>query len=116
MRIQIRRGAASQGAVLRVGDLSLDTAVHRCWRDDEELDLTAREFAVLSYLMHHPGQIVTKFDLLHHIWGNPEDTDSNVVEVYIGYLRRKLDAGRTSSIIQTVRGVGYRLAPDDARA
>jgi DNA-binding response OmpR family regulator len=112
LRALIRRGAASQGAVLRVADLCLDTAVHRCWRGDEELDLTAREFAVLSYFMHHPGQIITKADLLQHIWDNPEDTETNVVEVYIGYLRRKLDAGRSISIIQTVRGVGYRLAVD----
>jgi DNA-binding response OmpR family regulator len=112
LRALIRRGASGQSAVLRVSDLSLDTAVHRFWRGTEELDLTAREFAVLSYLMHHPGQIVTKSDLLQHIWDNPEDTDSNVVEVYIGYLRRKLDAGRPTSIIQTVRGVGYRLALD----
>jgi two-component system OmpR family response regulator len=114
IRALIRRGAAGHGAVLLSGDLRLDTAVHRCWRGTEEVELTAREFAVLSYLMHRPGQVVTKSDLLQHIWDNPEETDSNVVEVYVGYLRRKLDHGQAHSVIQTVRGVGYRLAFDGA--
>jgi DNA-binding response OmpR family regulator len=115
LRALIRRGAANHGAVVRQMDLVLDTATHRLWRGDEQIDLTAREFSVLSYLMHHPGQIVTKSELLQHIWDNPEDTDSNVVEVYIGYLRRKLDGGRSGSIIQTLRGVGYRLGVESAR-
>jgi two-component system, OmpR family, response regulator len=115
LRALIRRGAASHGAILRQMDLVLDTATHRLWRGNEEVELTAREFSVLSYLMHHPGQIVTKSELLQHIWDNPEDTDSNVVEVYIGYLRRKLDGGRPRSIIQTLRGVGYRMDVESAR-
>jgi DNA-binding response OmpR family regulator len=114
LRALIRRGAVGQSAVLRVGDLCLDTALHRCWRGDDEVELTAREFAVLSYLMHHPGQVVTKTELLQHIWDNPDDTESNVVEVYVGYLRRKLDVDRPRSVIQTVRGVGYRVLLDGA--
>ena len=113
LRALIRRGAATQGALLQTGDLRLDTAVHRSWRGGMEVELTAREFAVLAYLMHRPGEVVTKSDLLYHIWENPDDTDSNVVEVYIGYLRRKLDRTGPHSIIQTVRGVGYRLVVDE---
>lgn len=110
LRALIRRGGAPQGAVLANGDLRLDTRDHRCWRDDEEIALTPREFAVLSYLMHRPDETVSKADLLAHVWGPTGDKDANVVEVYVGYLRRKLDRPEEPSHIDTVRSFGYRLS------
>jgi two-component system, OmpR family, response regulator len=110
LRALIRRGGAPQGAVLCCGDLSLDTREHRCWRAGEEVLLTRRELSLLSYLMHRPGQAVSKAELLDHVWNQSDDRDANVVEVYIGYLRRKLDLPGGCSHIETVRSFGYRLA------
>ena len=110
LRALIRRGGAPQGAVLVHGDLRLDSREHRCWRADDEVTLTPREFALLSYLMHRPGETVSKTDLLDHVWDPSTDRDPNVVEVYVGYLRRKLDHPGEPSHIETVRSFGYRLA------
>ena len=111
LRALIRRGSAQRSSVLVAGDLRVDLVAHRCWRGDTEITLTPREFALVAYLALHVGELITKQDLLRHVWGD-EDSDANVVEVYIGYLRRKIDApfGRTS--IETVRGGGYRLVAD----
>jgi DNA-binding response OmpR family regulator len=109
LRALIRRGGAPRGAVLEYGDVRLDTANHRCWRGGDEVTLTRRELSLLSYLMHRTDQTVPKTDLLDHVWDPVDDRDANVVEVYVGYLRRKLDqAGRTSHI-ETVRSLGYRM-------
>jgi DNA-binding response OmpR family regulator len=113
LRALIRRGSGAAGAVLTIGDVAVDTAARRCWAAGEELDLTAREFALLEYLAHRPGVVVGKTDLLHHVWDLHADGDTNVVEVYIGYLRRKLRAASKRVSIETVRGAGYRLAVDD---
>jgi DNA-binding response OmpR family regulator len=110
LRALIRRGGSSQGAVLAHGDIRLDTREHRCWRDDEEVSLTAREFALLDYLLHRSGEPVSKAELLQHVWDPSDERDANVVEVYIGYLRRKLDRPGEASRIDTVRGAGYRLS------
>jgi DNA-binding response OmpR family regulator len=110
LRALIRRGGAPRGAVLEVGDLRLDTANHRCWRGEEEISLTRRELSLLSYLMHRPGQTVSKGELLDHVWDPETDRDPNVVEVYVGYLRRKLDQPGGPAHIDTVRSLGYRLA------
>lgn len=109
LRALIRRGGSSQGAVMTCGDLSLDTRERRCWRDGEEVVLTRRELSLLDYLMHRPGQAVSKAELLDHVWNHSEDRDPNVVEVYVGYLRRKLDRPGGCSHIETVRSFGYRL-------
>jgi DNA-binding response OmpR family regulator len=116
LRALIRRGGAPQGAVLVYGDLRLDSREHRCWRGDEEATLTPREFALLSYLMHRPGETVSKNDLLDHVWDPSTDRDPNVVEVYVGYLRRKLDRPGQPSHIETIRSFGYRLAGGSAEA
>lgn len=116
LRALIRRGGAPQGAVLAWGGLRLDTRAHRCWREDEELTLTPREFAVLSYLMHRPDETVSKTDLLEHVWEHAAERDPNVVEVYVGYLRRKLDHPGERSHIETVRSYGYRMAADGPAA
>jgi DNA-binding response OmpR family regulator len=110
LRALIRRGGSAQGAVLSYGDVRLDTREHRCWRDGEEVALTAREFALLAYLLHRSGEPVPKAELLQHVWDPSDERDANVVEVYIGYLRRKLDRPGQPSRIDTVRSAGYRLS------
>jgi two-component system OmpR family response regulator len=109
LRALIRRGGSSKGAVLSCGDLRLDTREHRCWRGETEVLLTPRELSLLDYLLHRPGQAVSKSELLDHVWNQADDRDPNVVEVYIGYLRRKLDHPDGLSHVETVRSFGYRL-------
>jgi DNA-binding response OmpR family regulator len=113
LRALIRRGGAPGGAVLAQGDLQLDTRDHRCWRGGEEVQLTPREQSLLTYLMHRPGQAVSKGELLDHVWDQSNERDPNVVEVYVGYLRRKLDRPGEAPHIETVRSFGYRLAARD---
>jgi two-component system, OmpR family, response regulator len=109
VRAAVRQGAAS-GRVVAVGDMSLDTKTRVAKRgDDIEADLPSREFALLEYLMRHPGQVLTRQQLLDSVWGIDFDAGSNVVDVYISYLRRKLDAPGRPSAIETVRGAGYRV-------
>ncbi|MQA24787.1 MAG: response regulator [Micromonosporaceae bacterium] len=106
IRALLRRGAPERPAVLRVGALTLDPASRRVSRDGDPVNLTLREYALLEYLMRRPGAVVSKIELLDHVWDASVDTDPNIVEVYVGYLRRKLGRGA----VETVRGAGYRLA------
>jgi two-component system OmpR family response regulator len=106
LRALLRRGAPERPTVLVVGDLRLDPARRRVTRADAEVALTTREFALLDYLMRRPGQVVSKTELLDHVWDASLETAPNAVEVYVGYLRRKLGRER----LETVRGAGYRLA------
>jgi two-component system OmpR family response regulator len=108
VRALLRRGAPPRPVVVTVGDLRLDPASHRAWRRGEELSLTSREFALLETFMRRPGQVLSRFELLEHVWDGDYENRSNVIEVYVGYLRDKL--GRNA--IETVRGAGYRLAAD----
>jgi two-component system OmpR family response regulator len=94
----------------RVGDLMVDPARHRCWRGDVEISLTAREFAVLEYLIRRAGEIIPKAAILENVWDFDFDGDPNIVEVYIRHLRRKIDEPFRRADIETVRGAGYRLA------
>src|SRR5688572_33309666 len=112
LRALLRRGAPARPAVLTAGDLRLDPASHLAWRGDNELNLTAREFALLEFLMRKVGQVTSKTEILEHVWDPGYDSDSNIVEDYVGYLRRKVDVPYGRRAIQPVRGVGYRLAPD----
>ncbi|WP_090797649.1 response regulator transcription factor [Asanoa ishikariensis] len=107
LRALLRRGAPARPAVLEVGDLSLDPAQRSVTRGGTAVGLTAREFALLEYLMRRPGEVVSKTELLDHVWDASLDTAPNAVEVYVGYLRRKVGRER----LETVRGAGYRLAP-----
>jgi two-component system OmpR family response regulator len=109
LRALVRRSAHPRPTVLEVGDLALDPASHRVWRGDAELALTPREFALLETFMRRPGEVLSRFELLEHVWDQSYENRSNVIEVYIAYLREKL--GR--DVIETVRGAGYRL-PDGA--
>ncbi|MDT5323404.1 MAG: hypothetical protein QOF25_556, partial [Mycobacterium sp.] len=93
----------------------LDPGSRTCWRAGTEIDLTPREFAVLEYLMRHRDQVVSKTEIMANVWDTFYDGDPNVVEVYVGYLRRKIDAPFGRRSIETVRGVGYRLRDDVAR-
>jgi DNA-binding response OmpR family regulator len=113
LRALIRRGGAERPAVLEAGDLRLDPAGHRAWRGDVELSLTGRELALLEYLLRCEGSICSKTDIVDHVWDGSFDGDLNIVEVYIGHLRAKIDRPFGRSSIQTVRGAGYRLAADD---
>jgi DNA-binding response OmpR family regulator len=108
----IRRGAAERPAVLEAGDLRFDPGERRVWRGEVEVRLTAREMALLEFLLRHRGDVVSKTDILDHVWDGSFDGDLNIVEVYVGHLRTKLDRPFGREGIQTVRGSGYRLAAD----
>jgi two-component system OmpR family response regulator len=105
MRALIRRGAPPRPTLMTVGNLRLDPAARVVWQDDRELSLTPREFAMLEQFMRRPGEVLSRFELLEHVWDGSYENRSNVIEVYVGYLRDKLDR----DAIETVRGVGYRL-------
>jgi two-component system, OmpR family, response regulator MprA len=105
----LRRSGAPPGRVLRQADLELDQATREVRRSGHLIDLTAREFALLRYFMEHPRQVLSKNQLLEAVWGYDYVGDSNVVEAYVSYLRRKLNAPGKPDLIQTVRGSGYRL-------
>jgi two-component system OmpR family response regulator len=109
LRALVRRGAPERPAALRVGDLTLDPAARRVTRDGAPIELTAREFALLEYLMRHPGEVLSRTRLIEHVWDFAYEGDSNVVDVYIRYLRQKIDRPFGRASLETVRGAGYRL-------
>jgi DNA-binding response OmpR family regulator len=112
LRALLRRTAPPRPSVLTAGDLSLDPAAHTVKRGDDEISLTPREFALLELFMRHPDEVLSKTEILAHVWDAYYEGDPNVVEVYVGYLRRKIDAPFGRNALQTVRGAGYRLAGD----
>ncbi|HEY9350605.1 MAG TPA: response regulator transcription factor [Acidothermales bacterium] len=110
LRALLRRGAPERPTILRAGDLELDPATHVVRRGEADISLTPREFSLLDYLLRRRGEVVSKRALLEHVWNSLDEIDPNVVEVYIGYLRRKIDPPFGRQAVQTVRGAGYRLA------
>jgi len=110
LRALLRRGAPARPAVLEAGDLRLDPSARTVQRGQKRIELTAREFGLLEFLLRRAGTALSKNEILSHVWDAHYDGDENVVEVYIGYLRRKIDAPFGTSSIQTLRGVGYRMA------
>ena len=108
LRALLRRPPLQGGTVLRAGPLAMDTAARRVTCDGRPVDLSPREFAVLEVLLRHPGQVLTRTQIGEHVWNFDFLNESNVVDVYVGYLRRKLE-GDGRALIHTVRGVGYRL-------
>ena len=112
LRALLRRGASPRPVALEVGDLRLDPASHRCWRAGSEIALTGKEFSLLEYFMRHPGHVLAKTDILEHVWDFAFADSSNVVEVYVGYLRKKLGDSSGVPTIETVRGAGYRLVAE----
>jgi two-component system OmpR family response regulator len=111
LRSLVRRGPAERPAVIRVDDLELDPAAHTIRRGDVLIDLTKKEFSLLQYLMAHPGEALSRERLLEHVWDFAFDGDPNVVDVYVGYIRAKIDRPFGRHSIGTVRGIGYRLEP-----
>ena len=115
LRALIRRGTGERPTVLSVGDLQLDPAARAVTRGDTPIDLTPREFAMLEYFMRHPGEALNKLDILNNVWDWAFEGDPNIVEVYVGYLRKKIDVPFDCKTLQTVRGVGYRLMAHGAK-
>ena len=113
LRALVRRGAPQRPTVLRAGDLTLDPARRRVTRAEQEIALTPREFGLLEMLIRNQGDVLTKSEIIRNVWDENFDGDVNNVEVYIGYLRRKIDHPFGRHSIQTVRGMGYRLVTDD---
>ena len=111
LRAVARRPPVERPAVLEVDDLRLDPAQRRVWRGETELQLSPKEFALLEAFMRRPNRVLTRLDLLEHAWDMAYEQRSNVVDVYIRYLREKVDRPFGRESIETVRGVGYRLAP-----
>lgn len=112
LRALMRRGARERPVVLTVGDLTLDPATRSVARDGTPVTLTAKEFALLECLMRRPGQVLSKAELIEHVWDFTFDADSNVVEVYVGYLRQKIDRPFGRQSLRTSRGAGYWLRDD----
>jgi two-component system OmpR family response regulator len=111
LRALVRRGAVKRPAILEVGDLSMNPATREVWRGETPIQLSAKEFALLETFMRRPGEVLSQFQLLEHAWSYDYENRSNVVEVYVRYLREKIDRPFGVESIETVRGVGYRLRP-----
>ena len=111
IRALLRRSGAAPALVYQAGDLTVNPVTHGCSRGDVDIPLTAREFAVLEFLMRRAGEVVSKLEILDNVWDFAFDGDPNIVEVYVRHLRRKLDEPFGRQLIQTIRGVGYRLDP-----
>lgn len=109
VRALVRRGAQERPTIIEVGDLRLDPAWHRAWRGPTELELSPKEMALLELLMRHPDDVITRTQILEHVWDFAYDGLSNVVDQYVSYLRKKIDKPFGRADLQTVRGVGYRL-------
>jgi two-component system, OmpR family, response regulator len=110
-----RRGAVERPPVLEVGSLRLDPASRQVWRGEHELALSAKEFALLETFMRRPGQVLSRYDLLEHAWDDSYENRSNVVEVYVRYLREKIDRPFGERSLETIRGAGYRLRRETDR-
>jgi DNA-binding response OmpR family regulator len=107
VRALVRRGAPERPAILRVGDLEVDPAAHTVTRAGEPVELTAREFALLEFLVRRAGDVVSRTEMLEHVWDQNFEGSTNIVDVYVGYLRRKLQEPFGRPLIRTVRGAGY---------
>jgi two-component system OmpR family response regulator len=112
LRALVRRGPVERPTVLTVGDLHLDPAARRVWRGDTDITLSAKEFALLETFMRRPGEVLDRLQLLEHAWDYDYENRSNVVDVYVRYLREKVDRPFGVESIETVRGAGYRLRAD----
>ena len=115
IRALARRGAAPRPAILELGDLRLDPAARRVWRDDGDISLSTKEFALLETFMRRPDEVLDRYQLLEHAWDYQYENRSNVVDVYVRYLREKVDRPFGVQSIETVRGSGYRMRGDGGR-
>ena len=116
LRALVRRGPVERPTELEVGDLRLDPATRRVRRSDEEIALSAKEFALLETFMRRPGQVLSRFELLEHAWDYDYENRSNVVDSYVRFLRKKIDKPFGVNSLETVRGAGYRLREDGGRS
>jgi len=105
----IRRGSQDRGAELLFADLRLDPVSHRVWRDNTEIDLTSKEYALLEYFLRNANQVLTRTMIAEHVWDYTFDSFTNIIDVYVNYLRKKVDRNYDKKLIHTVRGVGYVL-------
>ena len=105
----IRRGAQYRGAELKCADLRLDPVSHRVWRDNTEIDLTSKEYALLEYFLRNANQVLTRTMIAEHVWDYTFDSFTNIIDVYVNYLRKKIDRNYDKKLIHTVRGIGYVL-------
>lgn len=112
VRALLRRGRGAAEPVLRLEDLSLDPATRLVVRGGRRISLTAREYALLEYFLRNTGRVLTRPMITQHVWGMDFDPESNVVDVYVGYLRRKIDAEGEARLLQTIRGAGYMLSAE----
>jgi two-component system OmpR family response regulator len=112
LRALARRGPVERPSVIKVGDLRLDPATQQAWRGEEEIPLTAKEFSLMETFMRRPGEILSRLQLLEHAWDYDYENRSNVIEVYVRYLREKVDRPFGVKSLETVRGAGYRLRRD----
>jgi two-component system OmpR family response regulator len=113
LRALVRRGAVARPVELQVGELRLDPATRRAWRGEAEIELSAREFAMLEAFMRRPGELLSRYALLEQVWDYDYENRSNVVDSYVRFLRRKIDKPFGTDSIETVRGSGYRLRHGD---
>jgi DNA-binding response OmpR family regulator len=111
LRALLRRQQPYKNGRLEIGDLMIDPVTHSVEREGRSIDLTPREFALLEYLAYHPNQVVTREMIEQHIWNYDFECESNVIDVYIRRLRRKIDDPFTTKLLTTIRGIGYRLTP-----
>ena len=109
----IRRSEMDRGAELRFSDLRIDPVGHKVWRGEREIDLTAKEYALLEYFMRNPNQVLTRTMIVDHVWDYTFDSFTNIIDVYVNYLRKKIDRDAPKKLIHTVRGVGYILKEED---
>jgi two-component system, OmpR family, response regulator len=116
LRALVRRGPVESPAILEVGSLRLDPATHQVWRGDTEISLSPKEFSMLEAFMRRPAEVLSRYALLEHVWDYEYENRSNVVDVYVRYLREKVDRPFGLKSIETVRGVGYRLRKDGGRS
>jgi heavy metal response regulator len=107
VRALLRRGTQDRGAEIRFDDLRLDPVAHKVWRGNKEIELTAKEYALLEYFMRNPNQILTRTMIAEHVWDYTFDSFTNIIDVYVNYLRKKVDRDYDKKLIHTVRGIGY---------
>jgi DNA-binding response OmpR family regulator len=113
VRALLRRSEQGKGAEIRFADLRLDPVSHKVWRNNIEIDLTAKEYGLLEYFMRNPNHVVTRLMIAEHVWDYTFDTFTNIIDVYVNYLRKKIDRESKNKLIHTVRGVGYIFKEED---
>jgi DNA-binding response OmpR family regulator len=109
----IRRSEMDRGAELHFADLRIDPVTHKVWRGDKEIDLTAKEYGLLEYFMRNPNQVLTRTMIADHVWDYTFDSFTNIIDVYVNYLRKKIDRDAPVKLIHTVRGVGYIMKEEE---